>query len=159
MNAFKSVLVLLVVLTVSVPMSFAQTGCPGHAAAAAADTSAAPASDTTTSANVGSTAATSNVKMLCAVFELPELTDEIAKEFSKSIGKEKGIVAVKPEIAQKQILVVFDDAVLNQEAMQKLVATNAASAKFVKMTDVPKDIKTGCGACPSRSSCQKATTK
>ncbi len=153
---FRMILAAITIAMLLIPASFSQ-GCPGHAAAAAepAKDGAAPADAAAPVAATGTEATVKTAKLACAVFELPELSDEIAKDFAKAIGKEKGIVAVKPDMEQKQIMVVFDEAVMNQEVAQKLVVTNFEKAKFIKMTDVPKDIKAGCGACPNRTACQK----
>ena len=87
-----------------------------------------------------------------ATYTVPDLTKKVAKELSKAIAKEPGLVAAKPDLQAKTFMVIFEPGQTTSKSILAALKKKAPDAAFSQEAAV-EAVKTGCGKCPSRLSC------
>ncbi|MEW5764443.1 MAG: hypothetical protein ACOYXN_04490 [Acidobacteriota bacterium] len=91
-----------------------------------------------------------------AVFEVAKLSQgTVVKDLAGALAKEPGVVKAKADLDQGLFSVTFEHGKTNPEVLAKVVNAVAGESKLKEVVAAPGGAKaaSGCGACPSRSTC------
>ena len=94
---------------------------------------------------------TKNVHVV--TFTVPDLSKNLAKDISKALAREPGVLSGKSDFERKAFSVTYDPGKANPKRIQKIIKAITPNAKFKKARTGEKRGKQGCGECPRRSSC------
>lgn len=96
--------------------------------------------------------ASGGTKAHVAVFKVPGLSKSMAKNFSKALADEKGILSAKSDRKKDLFMVTFDSTLTDPDKIKKVVTGVETSAELHKVGPAgqPAAGKDPCGGCPHK---------
>lgn len=89
-------------------------------------------------------------------FTVPDQSKNLAKDISKALAREPGVLSGKSDFERKTFSVTYDPDKTSPKRIQKIIMAIAPNAKLKKVALTrEKSGKQGCGKCPRRNSCEK----
>jgi hypothetical protein len=89
-------------------------------------------------------------------FTVPDLSKSLAKDISKALASEPGVLSGKPDFERKAFLVTYESGKTSPMKIQKIMKAVTTDTKLENVAPAPeKSGAQGCGKCPRRNSCVK----
>jgi hypothetical protein len=92
-----------------------------------------------------------------AVFKVPDLTTDLAKQLVKGLAKVDGVIAAKPDIEAGTLAVTFTPATIEVKAITKTLSEVVpdTTLETIAPADTTAHTKKDCGKCPHQKGCSK----
>jgi hypothetical protein len=89
-----------------------------------------------------------------AIFKVPDLSENLAKEISKALAREPGVLSGKSDFQKESFSVVFDVGKTSPKGILKMIAAVTPNAKLENVEQTQKQgVKLDCGKCPRKNKC------
>ncbi len=89
-----------------------------------------------------------------ATFVVPDLSANVAKEISKALANEPGVLSAQADFDRRELSVTYELAQTTLEKVQGIVATVSHKARVEKVEPVPASGgRPACRRCPNRARC------
>lgn len=106
-----------------------------------------------------SDAAKGESKLYVAVFKIPGLSEDLAREIAGVLAGAQGITSAKPDLKNAKLAVVFQNGKICPGRIDNMIKGLAAKATLENVTPADKTGGGSCGMCPLSSSCGKKQGK
>jgi len=89
-----------------------------------------------------------------ATFKVPDLSQNLAKDISKALAREPGVLSGRSDFQKESFSVIFDAGKTSPKGILKMIAAVTPDAKLENVEQTQKQGgKLDCGKCPQRNKC------
>jgi hypothetical protein len=89
-----------------------------------------------------------------ATFKVPDLSENLAKDISKALAREPGVLSGKSDFQKESFSVIFDAGKTSPKGILKMIAAVTPNAKLENVEKTQKrGEKPDCGKCPRKNKC------